>query len=197
MFQNENNYNNSIKVISQDNKKNKNNAITYIKYDNQEEFNYLNDFKTLPWTNAQYDFSENNFNFTANIETLSHLNKNENEKKEEEPISPQKLNDDDIEEKINTSFNHDINSNSFHDLTKSKQTFLQKKRKNINLDILTPIPEEKCENKNNKKDSIFKNAKTTIQKMELFRIIKFNPPFKGLNQEQENTHKFKKKKYFK
>lgn len=193
MFQNENKYNNSIKLINHDNKKSKNNTITYIKYDNQEEFNYLNDFKTLPWTNAQDDFSENNFNLTANIETLNHLNKNENNKKEEEHISPQKLNDDDTEEKINASFNQDINSNSSNDLIKSKKSLLKKKRKNINRDILTPIQEAKFEN------TIFKSAKTTIQKMELFRIIKlneFNPLFKGLKQEQENTWKLKKKQIF-
>ena len=207
MFQNENKYNNSIKIINHENKENKNNNIIDIQYDNQEEFNDLNDFNTQPWTNAQGDFSESNFNLTAKIETVN-LNKNIYIKKEEEPISPKGLSDGDgdSEEIIYTSFNQDISFNS-NIFTKSKKTFLKKKRKKQGMckecDILTPIPEDKCENKKNEKNKIFKITKKTfkitkknIHKIELFKYKKyneFNPPFKELKQEQENTPKFKKK----
>lgn len=187
---------NSIKIISHHNKNKKNNIITDIKYDSQEEFNNLNDFNTLPWTNAQDDFSENNFNFTDKIEAINHLNKIDYNQKEKENISP-KLNDDDNEERINVSFNQDINSN-FNDFTKS--TYLKKKRKNNKLNILTPIQEVEFENKKNKKEPIFKIEKTNNQKMELFEKTKlnvFSPLFRIFKQEKENTFKLKKKLIFK
>ena len=189
-------------------KKNKNQIICYTKikrkqlslntYEDHEEFDNLKDLSA--WADEKEELSEINFNTTAGIEVLDHLNLYVN-KPEEEISLLAKKEEINCEEKINLSFKSNLAPICLAP-TPYEEKYLEKKRnrldsnsgakkENININInLKNKFIFKIEKINKNKPNFLQND-FTKSKIDFFKTSKFNPFFKELNLKKKHLKKIK------
>ena len=179
-------------------KKIKRKELSLNAYEDHEEFDNLKDLSA--WAYEKEELSEINFNTTAGIEVLDHLNLYVN-KPEEEISLLAKKEEINCEEKINLSFKSNLTPIC---LTPPpyEEKYIEKKRnrldsnsgakkENININInLKSKFIFKIEKINKNKPNFLQND-FTKSKFDFFKTSKFNPFFKELNSKKKHLKKLK------